>query len=126
MPTSPAEPGCIPVQGTGGAGLSRPPPLPRETPNPGKNFRAIGPPPLHPLRGRFAERPLVARAPARQLGRSFLEPGLGHAMATLLESARLIVRSQLSSRDGRVHAVAEDSTNGHLRKGRPPRTHLAG
>src|SRR3990172_6797948 len=38
-------------------------------------------------------------------------------MATLLESAWLIVRSQHPSRDGRVQAVAEDSINGHLRRG---------
>jgi len=47
-------------------------------------------------------------------------------MATLLESACLIVRSQPSSRDGRFHAVAEDSINGHLREGRSPRMILAG
>src|SRR3972149_10974033 len=38
-------------------------------------------------------------------------------MATLLESAWLIVRSQHSTRDGRVQAVVEDSINGHLRRG---------
>ena len=92
---------------------------PLEPLNPGKNFRGDRPP--TPESGRWWHGPL--RVSSATLS---WNPSLGHAMATLLESACLIVRSQPSSRDGRYHAFAEDSVNGHLRKGRSPRMVLAG
>ena len=55
--------------------------------------------------------------PDALLGRSFLERGFGHALATILASSCSKVRSQRATGDGRGHAQVDRSTNGHLRRG---------